>query len=98
MIEQYYQSLQNVPIKVKNLIHTVNIYDSDSSITCNTEILSVADTLKKDHLGSNTFNEFTSKFNDDKDYGFRMLFKQYTMNYFNNINHPALIQEWKYNM
>ena len=68
------------------------MYDSDSVITWNTSITSVAYTLKKIHFSSTIFNWFTCAYYDDKYYGFGMLLKKYTDNFVNNINIPALIQ------
>ena len=55
-------------------------------------------TLKKIHISSTIFNEFTSTHYDDKYDGFGMLVKQYTLKCVKNINHTALIQECGANM
>ena len=59
----------------------------DSVMTCNMEIPYVAHTLKKIPLSSTTFNEFTPKFYDDKNEGLGFLFRWYTKNSINNIDH-----------
>ena len=50
MLAQDSQSLENYSIRVKQYMHTVNMYVSDFVMTFNTEITSVANTLKKIHL------------------------------------------------
>ena len=66
-------------------------------MTYNTLIPSVANTMKKIHLSTILLNEFTLIYYDDTYYCFANLFQQYTAFCFNNINHPYLIQYWKYN-
>ena len=87
-----YQSLEKVPIKFKQCIHDVNIFDSDYVMTYNSAIPSVANTLKKIHLSKIIFNEFTSTYYDNIDYCFSMLFQQYAAGSVNNINQPSLIK------
>ena len=74
------------------------MHDSDSITTCNTAIPSVANTIKKIYLSSTIFNEYTSTYYDNKYYGYGMLFRNYTSNSVNKINHPDLIKEHKSNM
>ena len=47
-------------------------------MSCNMEIPSFANTLKKILLSLNIFNESTSTYYDDKNCGLEMLFKQFT--------------------
>ena len=61
------------------------------------EIPSVDNTIKKMHLSTTIFNDFTSIYYDDHNYGlncFQILYR----NYVNNNDHPPLIQECKANM
>ena len=57
------------------------MYYSDSLITFNTEITSIANTMNKIHLSSTVYNKFTSTYYDNKYDGIGMLFKQYTVNF-----------------
>ena len=66
-------------------------------MTCNIEIPSVANTMKITHLSLTIFNEFTSTYYEYKNDSFVFLFIQYTYNSVKNIDHSALIQEWKAN-
>ena len=50
-------------------------------MTCNRAIPSVDNTLKKIHLSTTIFNEYTSTYYDYKNNGFELLFRQYTENY-----------------
>ena len=70
MIAQNYQDPKNTPTMIKQQTHSFNMYQNDSVITCNTEIPSVANMLKKIHPSTNIFNEFTSSYYDDKNDGF----------------------------
>ena len=69
---QYFQSLKNIPTKVKKIIYAVGMYENYLVITCNAEIPSVDNTLKKTGLGIPNFNEFASPYHDNKN-GFSML-------------------------
>ena len=70
MLSNDYQSLDNLPIIVKQRIHAVNMYDSYYVMTYNTEIPYVANTLKKIHISITIFNEFASTYYDNKYGGF----------------------------
>ena len=61
MLYQDYQFLKNMPLVVKQLIHSVNMFDSDDIMICSTAIPYVANTLKTIYLNGNILNEFTSK-------------------------------------
>ena len=82
----------------KQRIHAVNTCNSDPMITYNSKINSIVNTLKKIHLSTMFLNKFTSTCYDDKYDCFAFLFQQYTAIYVNNIDHPGLIIDWKYNM
>ena len=66
ILEIYSLEINNLQIRVKQNINAVDIHENYSLMTCNREIPSIANTLKKVHLSSIIFNEFTSIFYDDK--------------------------------
>ena len=66
IFDQYYQSLNNVPLIFKQHIHAVYIFENDSVIIYNTENISVANNLKKIYLIATILNAFTSTYYDDK--------------------------------
>ena len=69
-LDQDYQSLKNVPMRVKQLINAVNMFDSDSLMSCSNKINSAANILKNIYLGVTILNELTSTYNDDKNDSF----------------------------
>ena len=91
-LAQDYQALKNIPTNFKQLIHAVDMHEKDLVMNRNMEIPSVANTQKKIYLSITTFNEITSTCHDDKNCGFEILFKQFTENSVDNIEHPALIK------
>ena len=68
------------------------MFDSDSVMTNNFVITSVANSLKKIHRIANILNEFTSKYDENTDDYFAMLFQKYTASSFKKIYHPDRIQ------
>ena len=65
---------------------------------CSKPITSVANSLKKIYLGGPLWDEFTSEYYNDKYDNFGLLFQQYTASDVDNINHPYIDNEYKYNM
>ena len=92
MILQYYQALKNIRTRVKQRIHAVYMYENDFLMTCNSEIISVGNTLNKIYLIITILNEFISTYYDYKNDVFPMLFKQFTENSVDNIDQLVLIQ------
>ena len=52
IIDPKSDALDNVPLKFKQQIHTIDKYGTDSSITCNIYIPSATNTLNNVHLKS----------------------------------------------
>ena len=67
-------------------------------MTCHSLLPSVSNTIQNIHISSTIFNKFTLTYSYNKNDGFGLFFGQYIYNYVNNIDHPALIKEWKSNM
>ena len=98
MLDYDSQALKNVPLRVKQHIYPVNMFDNDYLTRCITKITSIANTLKNIPLGGTILNEFTSTYYNDNNDSFEMLFQKYTASAVNIIYHPEIIKEWKYNI
>ena len=66
MLDQYSQTSKTVPLRVKQRIHAVNIFDTDSVMRFSITITSVANILKNIYISVTVLNEFTSKYDDDE--------------------------------
>ena len=71
------------------------MYDSDYIISCSNPIPSVENNLKNIYLGGPIWDGFTSKYYNDKNGEFGMLFQQYIASAVNNIYHPYIVIECK---
>ena len=78
MLAHYYQSLKNFPLRVKQHIHSVEMFVSDYVMTWNYAIPSVENTKKKIYPSTTLLNQFTSTYYDDKDDYFSIFSQQYT--------------------
>ena len=92
------QALNNLARIVQNCNNAVNMYDSDSIMSCCTPVISVSNTLKKIYLGGTIWDEFTSEYYNDNNDAFGRLFQKYTASDINNIYHPCTVIEWNSNM
>ena len=97
MINQDYQDLNNLPLRITQIIHVIDIFESDAIIILSTAIPSISNTLKKNYLSRTILGEFTSTYYNDKNDSFEKN-QQYTSSYVNNIYHPSIIEEWRANM
>ena len=66
MLDKYSQALKNSPLRVKQCIHDVDIFDNDYIMSCNTAIPSVANNLNNIYLSATILNESTSTYYNDK--------------------------------
>ena len=78
IIQQASQALNNVPLRVKNCIHDINMFDIDYIMSFGTSITSVANTLKKIYLVGAILDKSTSEYYNDRNATFGLLFQQYT--------------------
>ena len=83
---------------MKQIIHVINKQKTDHVMACYIEIYSVANTLKKIHIQSSLHTGYKKSFYHDKRDKFYGIFDQYHIPLLRDINHPALIQEWKENI
>ena len=96
-LDQDYQYPKNALLRVRQLIHAVNMLDSDYLMIRSTVITSVTNTTKNIYLSATILNELNSTYYDDKNDPFEILFQQYTASAVKNIYHPAIIEENKAN-
>ena len=92
VIDHISDSLNNVPEKVKQLVHEIDKHNGCFSINCNRYISSAVNTWKKIHLNSNLFDEFYTTFYNDKNSVFKYIFKKVTSLYLNEISHPEIFE------
>ena len=74
ILDHDYQALKNVSLRIKKCIHGIVMFGSESVMTCNYAITSVANTLNKIYLITNILNEFTSTYYDDNNDSFTIYF------------------------
>ena len=98
MLDNDSQSLDNIPLRIKQRIHSIDLFDSDYVMTWNVKIPYVANTLKNIYISTNILNEFTSTYYDDKNGYFAKTIQQYTSSSVNKMYHPSLIEEFKTNL
>ena len=85
-------ALKNFPTRFKQRIYSVYMLANNFVMTSSTEIIYIANTMKKIHISTTLFIEFNSTHYDDNNYVFEIFFKQYTWTSVYNIGHPSLIQ------
>ena len=91
MLDQDYQALNNMLLRVKQLIYYVKFFDNYSIMSYNTTINSAEKNMKKIHLSATIFNEFTSIYYDDRYDLFEMPIKKFTASSDNNSYRPDVI-------
>ena len=91
MIYHDYYSLRKFPLRVKQRINYIDIFESDSRMNFNTSITSVKNNRKNIYMSTTLLNESTSTYYYDKNYSFEMLFQKYTDSSVNNIYYQDLI-------
>ena len=98
ILDHKYYDLENVPLKVKQPIHTIDNHPSDYKMTCNRDILSFVNNLNKMNLNHYLLNNFSTQFynerSDISEHNFRVFIKPSTT----NIDHPALLEGWNSNL
>ena len=74
------------------------MHDSDYVMTCNTEITSISNTLKKLWIQSYFHSYYIQNIYNDKQGSTNNIFISYVEPLLDDINHTALVQEWKLNL
>ena len=67
-------------------------------MACYRAIPSVANTFKSIFICYSFYTDFVSTYYNDRVDVFRLIFAEYIEPYMKEIDHPALIQEWKLNL
>ena len=66
MLDQDSQAPNNAPLRVKQHIHDLNMFNNDSVMIWSTAISSIENNLNKIHLSATLLNKFTSTYYYDK--------------------------------
>ena len=90
ILDKYYQVLKNVTMSVKQSIHAINMFDIDYLMSFSTAIPYIDNNLKKIYISGTLLNESTSRYYDDNNDSFEMLFQQYASSAVKNIYHLAI--------
>ena len=77
MLDNDSLAMNNVPLRVKNNIHAINMFDSYSIMSCTTTIPSILNTPKHIYLSRTILDKLTSTYYDDKNNNLELLFQQY---------------------
>ena len=95
MLGKYLLEINKTPIRVKQHINAIDKHKNDYVMTGNRKKPSITNNLNKIHLISFILKELPSTFYGNKNEGFEFLFRLYTGNSVNSIDHQYLIQEQK---
>ena len=91
-------NLNILPLSAKQRVGAQVKVNSDKVMICKTTIISTSNTLKNLVISSYYHSSYsTEKFNSEKEEISR-LFSTYVTPQIKEINHPAIIQEWKLNI
>ena len=74
------------------------LYKKQIFMECYKEIYYASNTIKKLHIQSNLNSGYIHNFYHDKKGSIDDMFYQYHIPLLKDIDHPALIQEWKKNL
>ena len=98
IIENNSKQLSSLPNDVKLIIHGIDHIETDFVMSKNTAISSVENTINKLHIQSNFYFVYKQNFYHDKQDKTDDLFGWYQITLLNDVDHPALIEEWKLNI
>ena len=98
IIEKTPRKLSILPKYAKLRIHAIENLETDFVIKENTEIYSVANTIKKFHIQSDLNFIYKQFFNYDKQYEMDTLSDECHVTLLNDLDHSTLIEEWKRNI
>ena len=86
---------EKIPNEVKEIIHAERTDNSDKFMACITTIPSTSIKLKNLAVNKNFHSSYIQREFNDKKKMIINIFIAYFVPLLKNINHPALIQEWK---
>ena len=90
--------LKKIPESAKQIIHSEETHDSDYDMNCNTNITSISNTLNNLWLQSSLHSSHIKTKYNGKEESINNIFSKYVEPLLNDINNPALFQEWKLNL
>ena len=91
-------NLAKPPNDVKQRIHAEETYDSDKVMTCINTIPSTSNTLKNLVVNKSLHSPYIQTELNDKKEMIIKIFSAYVVPLLRDINHNALLQEWKLNL
>ena len=83
--------MKNVPQIVQNRINAINMYKSDYIMIFFTPITSVTNTPKNIYLGGTIWDGFTSKYYNENNDSFGLLFQKFIASAVDKIYHPPTL-------
>ena len=95
IIEKNSSDLIDVHLRVKQIINAEILHKNDYEMACYIENPSDVNSLKIITICSSLYREFESTYYNDKRDAIRYIFGEYIKQYLKDIDHPALIEEWK---
>ena len=98
ILESNSNSLKKIPNLVKQRIHAEEKHNLDYVMTCITNISSIPNILKKLFFHSSLNSSYIKTEYNDKEEIINITFITHVEPLSNDINHPALIKEWKLNL
>ena len=98
IIEHNYTQLSSVWNDLRLMIHAIYKQKIDHVMAFTTEISSVANTIKKLDVQYPLHSFFQKHLYHDKQKEIDAIFDEYHIPLFKYVYHPALIQEWKWNI
>ena len=84
--------------EAKQRINAMDMHDSDNVMNCTTVIPSISNTLNNLLLQSDFHSSYIQTIYNGKEEVTNNIFSKYVEPLLNDINHPALVQEWKLNI
>ena len=98
IIEHNTKQLSLIKNYAKLIINTINQLNTDYVMVKKNAISAVANTIKQLHIQKNMHILYKQDLNKNKEKGIYDLFLEYLVPVTNNIEHPALIEEWRQNI
>ena len=98
ILECYSNKLSRIENKSKQRIHDIDMHDSDYIMTCTTWITSISNTLKNLCIQSDLYSYYIQTIYNGKEEIINNIFSPYVETLLDDINYPALLQEYRLNI
>ena len=90
--------MEKLPDEVKFIIHAEDTYSYYKVMICSTRIPSTSNPLKNLAVNKSFHYSYIQREYNDKNETIINIFSEYVEPLLKDINHPALLQEWKINL